>query len=198
MSDQIPGSHVQSEELYGLLAEFENPEQIMRAARAVHEAGYEVWDCHTPFPVHGLDKAMGVKPTILPVVVFFCGVIGMSLGFFMQWFTNASSMKAWFFGMVRGYEYMISGKPMMSLPAWIPVIFEMTVLFSAIATVGLMLVFNGLPRLYHPVFKSKRFARATDDRFFVVIEASDPKFDRADTQTLLEKLHPSSIELLEL
>ncbi len=184
-------------EVFGLLAEFETPEQITRAACAVHDAGYKLWDCHTPFPVHGLDKAMGVKPTILPVLVFFGGLTGVTLGFLMQWFTNASSLKAWFFGMVRGYEYMISGKPMMSLPAWIPVMFETTVLFSAIAAVALMLVFNGLPRLYHPVFKSKRFARATDDRFFVVIEARDPNFDRSTTHTLLETLNPTSIEALE-
>lgn len=182
---------------FGLLAEFETPAQIMRAARAVHDAGYVEWDCHTPFPVHGLDKAMGVKPTILPVLVFFCGLMGVSLGFLLQWFTNAASIEAWFFGIVRGYEYMISGKPMMSLPAWIPVMFETTVLFSALATVGLMLVFNGLPRLYHPLFKSKRFARVTDDRFFLVIEARDPKFDRAASLSLLETLNPISIELVE-
>lgn len=197
MSKKVHAADAMSDELFGLLAEFETPEQITRAACAVRDAGYEAWDCHTPFPVHGLDKAMGVKPTVLPVLVFCIGSLGLLLGFLLQWFTNAASLEAWFFGMVRGYEYMISGKPMMSLPAWIPVMFETTVLFSALATVGLMLVFNGLPRLYHPAFKSKRFARATDDRFFVLIEARDPKFDRTATQTLLETLSPTSIEPLE-
>ena len=197
MSEQTLDARAGADEVFGLLAEFENPQQILHAARTVHDAGYEAWDCHTPFPVHGLDKAMGVRPTILPVAVFVCGLLGVSLGFLLQWFTNASSLEAWFFGMVHGYEYKISGKPMMSLPAWIPVMFEITVLLSALATVGLMLVFNGLPRLNHPIFKNKRFARATDDRFFVVIEARDPRFDRSATQSLLETLSPFSIELLE-
>ncbi len=197
MSKHPPNDHPRTGEVFGLMAEFETPAQIMHAARAVHDAGYKVWDCHTPFPVHGLDKAMGVKPTILPVLVFACGSVGLALGFLLQWFTNASSLEAWFFGIVRGYEYMISGKPMVSLPAWIPVMFELTILLSALATVGLMMVLNGLPRLSHPLFKSVRFARVTDDRFFVVIEARDPKFDPSATQSLLETLNPSSIEVLE-
>lgn len=197
MSQHPPDDRGQADEVFGLMAEFETPAQIMHAAEAVHDAGYKAWDCHTPFPVHGLDKAMGVKPTILPVLVFACGSVGLALGFLLQWFTNASSLEVWFFGIVRGYEYLISGKPMVSLPAWIPVMFELTILLSALATVGLMLVLNGLPRLSHPLFKSVRFARVTDDRFFVVIEARDPKFDPSATQALLESLNPSSIEVLE-
>lgn len=186
--------------LYGLMAEFETPASLMHAAEKVRDAGYRWWDCHTPFPVHGLDGAMGIKPTILPVLVFFGGLTGTLLGAFLQWFTNASSFDM-FSGIpgiwVRGYEFMISGKPYSSFPTWIPVMFEMTVLLSALGAIGWMLLLNGLPRLYHPVFKSQRFARATDDRFFIVIESRDPKFVRSKAEAFLKSLEPASIEALE-
>ena len=182
---------------WGMMAEFDTPAKIMHAAERVNAAGYRKWDCHTPFPVHGLDKAMGVKPTILPLLVFGGGFAGCILGLILQWFANASAFDMWFIVAVRGYDFLISGKPLISGPAWIPVIFEVTVLFSALSAVLWMLLLNRLPRLYHPVFKSERFARATDDRFFVVIEAGDPKFERAQTQAFLEGLDPLSIEVLE-
>jgi hypothetical protein len=183
--------------LYGLLAEFDSPRAIYEAAKRVRAAGYRFWDCCTPFPVHGLDRVMGVKMTILPLLVFGAGATGCILGLLLQWFTNATDLPAWFIVPVRGYAFMISGKPFWSLPANIPVIFELTVLLSAVATVTLMLLLNGLPRLYHPLFKSKRFLRATDDRFFVVIEARDPKFYREKTERFLESLDPISIEAVE-
>ncbi len=183
--------------LYGLIAEFETPAQIVSAAERVREAGFRWWDCHTPFPVHGLDKAMGVKPTILPVLVFFGGMTGAILGLLVQWFTNGTNFDFWLLVPVRGYDFFVSGKPLFSLPAFIPVIFELTILLSALTAVGGMLLLNGLPRLYHPVFKSLRFGRGTNDRFFLVVEAKDPKFHKSKTQELLESLSPVSIEALE-
>lgn len=191
---------VPSGKIYGLMAEFDNPGALMSAAERVRDAGYRWWDCHTPFAVHGLDKAMGIKPTILPLLVFGGGVTGMILGMLLQWFTNGTSFNLWS-GlpgiMVRGYDFLVSGKPASSFPTWIPVMFELTILFAALTAVGLMLLFNGLPRLYHPCFKSKNFARATDDRFFLVIEARDPKFVRSKAEAFLGSLDPLSIEALE-
>lgn len=183
--------------LYGLMAEFDSPAAIYEAAKKVRAAGYRFWDCCTPFPVHGLDRVMGVKMTILPMLVFGAGATGCILGLLLQWYTNATNLDAWFIVPVTGYAFMISGKPYWSLPANIPVIFELTVLLSAIGAVTLMLLLNGLPRLYHPLFKSKRFLRVTDDRFFVVIEARDPKFYREKTERFLESLAPLSIEAVE-
>ena len=184
--------------IYGLMAEFTTPAQIMHAAEKVRDAGFRWWDCHTPFPVHGLDRAMGIKATILPVIVFFGGMTGTLLALCLQMFTNSFSFEIWVPPTwVQGYDFPISGKPMISLPAFIPVAFELTVLLSALTTVGCVLLLNGLPRLYHPCFKSLKFARATDDRFFIVIEARDPKFSRARTEEFLRTLNPASIEALD-
>ncbi|MSR41211.1 MAG: DUF3341 domain-containing protein [Phycisphaerales bacterium] len=183
--------------VYGLIAEFDNTGDLMRAAEKVRDAGYIWWDCCTPFPVHGLDKAMGVKRTILPVLVFGAGATGTAAAFALQTFTNSFSFSTWALVKVTGYPYLISGKPMMSLPAFIPVIFEVTVLFSALSCVGLMFLFNGLPRLYHPLLQNNRFRRATNDRFFVVIEARDPKFLRGTTEAFLRTLGASAVEAVE-
>jgi len=183
--------------IYGLMAEFETPAQILKAAEQVRDAGYRWWDCHTPFPVHGLDQAMGIKATILPVLVFFGGLTGTIAALVLQYFANATHFDFWAIVWVHGYQYYISGKPFESLPAFIPVTFELTVLLASLAAVGGLLVLNGLPQLYHPVFKSVRFARATDDRFFIVVEARDPKFSRKRTEEMLQSLNPLSIEALE-
>jgi hypothetical protein len=185
------------EKIWGLMAEFDTPAAIFHAARRAREAGYRWFDCHTPFPVHGLDKAMGIKPTILPILVFLGGATGVVLGVILQWFTNAMSFDFWLIVPVRGYDFLISGKPLASVPAWIPVIFEMTILLAALGCVGWMFLLNGLPWLHHPTLKSPRFARATNDRFFLVIEARDPKFVRRHTEMFLETLRPLSIEALE-
>jgi hypothetical protein len=186
--------------LYGLLAEFESTADIMAAAEKTREAGYRWWDCMTPFPVHGLDKAMGVKPTILPILVFGGGITGTILAFVLQWFTNASSFDM-FSGIpgifVRGYDFMISGKPFWSGPAWVPIMFELTILLSALGCVGWMFLLNGLPRFFHPCVRSERFSRVTDDRFFLVIEARDPKFVRHKTEDFLRSLEPLSLEALD-
>lgn len=183
--------------LYGVMAEFHSAEAITKAAAAVHAAGYRFWDCHVPFPVHGLDKAMGVKRTILPVLVFGAGLTGTIIAFCLQAFTNAASFSIWALVWVTGYPFMISGKPMMSVPAWIPVMFELTVLFASLSAAGLMLFLNGLPRFSHPLLANNRFRRATDDRFFVVIEARDPKFLRSKTEAFLTSLGARHIEAVE-
>ena len=184
-------------QIYGLLAEFETPAAITHAAEKVRDAGFKWWDCHVPFPVHGLDRAMGVKPTILPWLVFAAGATGTTLGFLLQWYTNGTNLPAWFIVPVWGYQFFVSNKPPVSLPADIPVMFELTILLAAVGCVILMLVLNGLPQLYHPVFKSERFMRASDDRFFLVIEARDPRFYRRKTEEFLRGLHPLVVEELE-
>lgn len=183
--------------LYGLLAEFTTPADIVHAAERVRQAGYRWWDCHVPFPVHGLDKAMGVRATILPVIVFLGGMTGTLAALALQILTNSTGFDFWALVPVRGYEFVVSGKPLVSTPAFIPVTFELTVLLAALTSVGCVLALNGLPRLYHPLFKSRRFARATDDRFFVVIEARDPKFSRSRTEEFLHSLHPVAVEAVE-
>lgn len=182
---------------YGLLAEFSTPKGIYEAAKKVREAGYRWWDCHTPFPVHGLDTAMGVRPTILPILVFGGGLTGCLLGFLLQWFTNATSFDFWVLVPVRGYDFLISGKPLLSGPAYIPVMFELTILLSAGAAVGLMFLLNGLPQWYHPLLKNERFRQVTDDKFYLVIEARDPQFFESRTRSLLEEIGAEHVEAVE-
>ncbi len=181
---------------WGLMAEFETPAQIMAAAKLAKQQGFRWWDTHTPYPVHGLDKAMGIKPTILPLLVMGGGSTGFTVGFLLQWFTNATNFDFWALVPIRGYDFLISGKPLLSTPAWIPVMFELTILLSALGCVGGLLLLCGLPQLYHPTLRSTRFARATDDRFFLVIEAKDPRFHPEKTRSFLESLNPLSIEML--
>ncbi|MBC8370801.1 MAG: DUF3341 domain-containing protein [Planctomycetes bacterium] len=170
-------------ELYGVMAEFDDVTTLCNAAEKVRDAGYTKWDCHTPFPVHGLDDSMGVKFTKLPWVVLAMGMTGCGLAILMQWWMNAVD-----------YPYDISGKPQHSLPAHIPVIFEMTVLFSAFTAFFGMWIANGLPLWYNPLFRNKRFARATDDKFFVAIEAGDGLFDGAKAHEFLSSLGASVTE----
>jgi hypothetical protein len=168
---------------YGYLVAFANVEQLLVAAAKVRDAGYTRWDAHTPFVVHGLDKAMGIRPTILPYLVFAGGLTGASCGILLQWFTNAYD-----------YPFLISGKPIFSLPANIPVAFETTVLFAALTALVGMLALNLLPQLSHPLHGSRSFKRATDDRFFITIEARDPIFDPVATRELLDSLGGSAVE----
>ena len=167
----------------GLVAEFEDVDAILAAANSVREAGYKKWECYTPFPVHGLDKAMGAKPTILPWIVLACGTTGATLGLLLQWWTNTID-----------YPYIISGKPFFSLPANIPIIFELTILLSAFGAVFGMLGLNAAGQFYHPLFKLSRFARVTDDRFFLAIESTDGSYDPQGTRSLLESLGATAVE----
>jgi hypothetical protein len=172
--------------LYGILAEFDAVDPVMGAARAVRDAGYKRWDVYTPFPVHGMNEAMGMRDSRLPWIVLGGGIFGCLGGVLMQWWMNAVD-----------YPYWISGKPLWSLPANIPVAFETTVLCAALAAVFGMLFLNDLPRMYHPTARSLAFRRVTDDRFFVCIESDDPKFDRERTAALLLSTRPISMEWLE-
>jgi len=160
--------------LHGLLAEYGNVDDLIGACEQVRDAGYRKWDAHSPFPVHGIDDAMGIRPTILPWIVLCGGLFGLSAALWMQWWMNAVD-----------YPYLISGKPFFSLPANIPVCFELTVLFSALTAFFAVLALNKLPELYSPLFRSRRFLRATDDRFFIAIDASDPGFHPIGTNALL-------------
>jgi hypothetical protein len=168
---------------YGYLVAFDSVEQLLQAAARVRDAGYTRWDAHTPFVVHGLDAAMGIRPTILPYLVFAGGLTGTTCGILLQWFTNA-----------HDYPFLISGKPIFSLPANIPVAFEMTILFAALTALVGMLALNLLPQLAHPLHASRGFKRATNDRFFISIEARDPIFDPVATRELLESLGGSAVE----
>jgi hypothetical protein len=180
--------------VYGLLAEFDNVAELLAAARQVRVAGFSRWDVCSPFPIHGLDEAVGARRTRLPWLVLVGGVIGLSLGLFLSWWANATSFNVPFF--LRGYPFASSGKPVFSLPANVPVIFELTILFSALTAVVGMLAANRLPRLYHPLLRSQRFARVTRDRFFIVIEAADPLFEASQTAALLRELGAGEVELL--
>ncbi len=159
----------------GVLAEFKTPADLVDAANRVREAGYRRWDAHTPFPIHGLDRAMGIKDTALGWIVLGGGVFGCLLGVWMQWWMNAVD-----------YPFIISGKPLWSLPANIPIVFEVTVLFAALSAFFGMLILNGLPRHHHWTFSESRFDRVTSDRYFISIEASDPNFDIEESRALLE------------
>lgn len=169
--------------VYGLLTEFESPSALVAAVRQVRDAGFRHWDVHTPFPIHGMDEAMGIRGTRLPFLVLGGGITGLGLATLMQWWMNAVD-----------YPFEISGKPLFGLPANIPVMFELTVLFSAFAAFFGMWGLNGMPKLYHPLFTSRRFRRATQDRFFIVIEARDPQFDAGRTREFLASLGGSVVE----
>jgi hypothetical protein len=173
-------------ELVGVLGEFDNVDKVMRAATMVRRAGFTRWDVHSPFPIHGIDYAMGIKPTILPWLVLGMGLFGLTGALWLQWYVNAYD-----------YKFIIAGKPFWSLPANIPVIFECTVLCSAYTAVFGMLMLNKLPLLYNPLFKLERFRRVTQDRFFVVIDASDPKFDERRVADFLNKLGATAVERVE-
>lgn len=195
------GAATTAPEHLGLLVEFVGPDALIQAAAKVRDAGFTKWDCHTPFPVHGLDKAMGIKPTILPWLVLGGGLTGCAAGMILQLYTNGvvlpfsvyqasselvSELLSPF--LPSGYAFVTSGKPIYSVPANIPIAFELTILLSAFAAFFGMLILNGLPRLFHPVFASTRFRRASNDRFFISIEAVDPKYDRNRTRAFADSL----------
>lgn len=180
---------------YALLAEFDSVDALIRASEQVRDAGYTAWDTYSPFPIHHINRAMGLRPTILPWITLAHGLVGGAFGLVLTWWMNATTVPgvptSW-----QGYEFLVSGKPVYSLPANIPVIFETTVLFAAIGTLLGMLGLNKLPMLYNPLARNRRFLRATADRFFVVIEARDERFDLETTADFLRDLHPTAVELV--
>jgi len=170
-------------ELYGVLAEYDTPGELLEAARRVRDAGFTDFDCYSPFPVHGIDPAMGIKRTILPLVVFGAGFAGALGGLWLQWYCNAN---AW--------TWNISGKPTWSIPANIPIAYESAILIAAITTFLGMWAFNKLPQVWHPLFRKERFARATDDGFFLAIDARDRRFELEKTTKLLQDAGAIAIE----
>lgn len=178
-----PKAESQAPALHGILAEYDTPDQLIGAATKVRKAGFEKWDTYSPFPVHGIDAAMGIKMTVLPWIVLGAGLTGLATAVLMQWWMNAYD-----------YPWLISGKPIWSIPANVPIMFELTVLFSAITTLVGMLMLNGLPHPAHPLDHVRRFARVTDDKFFLLIQAADPKFDDEETRALIDDTHPVAVE----
>ncbi len=169
----------------GVLAEFDGPGPLLAAARKLHERGFTRYDSHSPFPIHGMDDAMALPPSRLGWVVFLAACLGGGGGLLLEWFVSAVD-----------YPVIISGKPFFSLPAFIPVAFELTILGAAFGAVFGMFAFNQLPRFHHPVFYSDRFGKITDDGFFISIESSDPLFSVTNTPEYLNSIGGKNIELL--
>jgi len=168
--------------IYGLMAEFDTPVEIVKAAHLTYEAGYKKIDAYTPFPIEELAEAIGFRKNGVPLVVLVGGLLGCSAGFLLQWWIATIS-----------YPVNVGGRPFNSWPAFIPVTFEMTILFAGLAAVFGMLALNGLPMPHHPVFNVPRFAFASKDRFFLIIFSSDPNYNAVRTRAFLESLGPRSI-----
>ncbi len=174
--------------VYGYLAEFKNAGALYRAAEKVRDAGFKRWDCYSAYPIHGLDGAMGIKRSILPWFVFFGGMTGTATAFTLAYTTQ-----------VVIYPTVVHAKPanIFTIPAFFPIMFELTILFSGFTVLFGLLALIQLPRLNHPLFASERFARATDDGFFIAIEARDPKFSPNQTREWLAEIGGEHIELVE-
>jgi hypothetical protein len=168
--------------IYGLLAEFDNAQALLTATQRAHEAGYRHMDAYSPFPVEGLADALGFRTTRLPLLVLLGGILGGSGGYFMLYYSA-----------VIDYPINVGGRPFHSWPMFIPITFELTILIAALFAVLGMLALNGLPMPYHPVFNVRRFALASRDRFFLCIEATDPRFDRQGTESFLRGLLPHAV-----
>jgi hypothetical protein len=172
--------------IYGLMAEFDNPDALLAAARGAYAEGYRRMDAYTPFPVKGLAEAIGFHHTRLPLIVLIGGIVGCVGAFLMQYYIA-----------VIDYPLNVGGRPLNSWPSFIPVTFELTILVAAIAAVVGMLALNGLPMPYHPVFNVLRFHLATRNQFFLCIEATDPQFDREGTRRFLEALKSRGVYEVE-
>jgi hypothetical protein len=173
--------------VYGLGCEFSSPGSLFEAAEKVRDAGFTKWDVHTPFPVHGMDKAMGLGKSWLSAPVFIGGITGLLTAVLLTCIPSFSI-----------YPLIVHGKPhdWRTLPAFFPVMFELTVLFAAFTTVFALLIMSQLPKWYHPVFNWERFKKASDDGFFLVIEARDAKFSESKTRELLESIGGQSVTLI--
>ncbi len=168
--------------LYGLMAEFRTPQEVLAAARAAHAAGYRRLDAFTPYPMEELSEALGHHHSRVPLIVLLGGIVGAVAGYLLQYWAA-----------VVEYPMNVGGRPAHSWPAFIVPTFEMTILFAALAAVLGMFALNGLPMPYHPVFNARNFALASRDRYFLLIEARDAQFDRAATERFLTTLSPSEV-----
>ena len=166
----MSGHEEEGPKLYGITAEFDEQHDLIEAAKATKDAGYSEFDAFSPFPVHGLADAMGIKRTILPWIVLCAGITGCLAGFYLQYWVS-----------VEAYPMNVGGRPMNSWPSFVPVTFECTILLSGVTCLVAMLALNGLPLPCHPIFNTPNFDRATEDGFFLCIEATDPKFDEDST-----------------
>lgn len=175
-----------SERVYGLMAEFSDPGALVTAARKAREAGYVRLDAYTPYPIEELDEALHIRHTRLPLIVLIGGILGGLAGFTLQYWTS-----------VIDYPINVGGRPLFSWPSFIPVTFECTILGAGLSAVLGMLGLNGLPQPYHPVFNVPRFALASRDRFFLCVEATDPKFDIDDTWSFLSRLQPRQVSQVD-
>lgn len=168
--------------IYGIMAEFDTPTQLVNAATKVRDAGYVKTDAFSPFPLHEIDEALGIKRSILPFLVFGGGIIGLLSGIGLQLFVH-----------VFDYPIIVGGRPHLSIPSFIPPAYELTILFAAFTAVFGMILLNGLPQPYHPVFNVPRFALATREKFFLLIETKDPKFDYEETKSFMQNLNPQEV-----
>jgi hypothetical protein len=175
-----------AEQTYGLIATFDTASAIYHAAEQVRDAGYRQWDCIAPMPIHGLDKAMGIGRSRVPRISLAGGITGFCTGMSMIFYTDAFD-----------YPIIVGGKPLFSPLFAFPVSYELTILFTAFATIIGMFILNGLPMHYHPVLKYHDIRRGTDDLFFLVIETADPRFNAAGTRALLQQIGGRNIEELE-
>jgi len=168
--------------IYGVMAEFDTATELVDAARQVRDAGYKKTDAFSPFPLHEIDEALGIKRSILPFLVLGGGIGGLLAGLGLQYFVH-----------VIDYPLNVGGRPYFSLPSFIPPAYELTILFAAFTAVFGMLFLNGLPQPYHPVFNVPRFALATREKFFLLIEKKDPQFDYEKTRSFMESLSPQEV-----
>ena len=171
-----------AEPLYGLMAEFDDPQTLVQATRRAYEAGYRRMDAYSPFPIEELGEALGIHRTAVPLLVLVGGIAGALAGYGLQYWVSAVA-----------YPLNVGGRPFNSWPSFIPVTFEMTVLVAALTAVFGMLALNRLPMPYHPVFNVPRFALATRDRFFLCIESTDPMFDALGTREFLQRFAPREV-----
>lgn len=172
--------------LYGLMAEFDTVTDVVKAAEQVRDAGFTKTDAFSPFPIHEMDEALGIKRSILSFLIFAGGITGCLAGFALVYFTH-----------VIDYPIIVAGRPHFSLPAFIPPMYELTILFAAFVAVFGMLLLNGLPQPYHPVFNVPRFNLAMREKFFLLIETKDEKFDYEETKRFMESLNPQEVHDVE-
>ncbi|MGH7997388.1 MAG: DUF3341 domain-containing protein [Opitutaceae bacterium] len=175
-----------AEPTYGLIAAFDTPGELFQAARQVRDAGFKRWDCITPFPIHGLEGAMGLRRSTVPRISLVGGITGFCTGMTMIWYMNAFD-----------FPLTVGGKPLFSPLFAFPISYELLILFTTFATIIGMFIYNGLGKLYHPVLKFDRIAKAMNDRFFIVIETRDPRYQGDATRSFLSRIGGKEIAELE-